>query len=80
MASIRRGTSALKTKSSHKRRILFLITSLDQGGAEQVLYDIVTGLDRDVWELVVVAMRGRGPYFQKLRGAGVAVESLDIKG
>lgn len=80
MASIRRGTSALKTKRSHKRRILFLITSLDQGGAEQVLYDIATGLDRDRWELVVVAMRGRGPYFQKLRVAGVAVESLDIKG
>lgn len=80
MASLRGGPSALRKKSSHKRRILFLITSLDQGGAEQVLYDIATGLDRDLWELVVVAMRGRGPYFQKLRVAGVAVESLDIQG
>lgn len=80
MASLRGGNSALKSTKGHKRRILFLITSLDQGGAEQVLYDIATGLDRERWELVVVAMRGRGPYFQKLRVAGVAVESLDIQG
>jgi glycosyltransferase involved in cell wall biosynthesis len=78
VVGVYRGASSLIEKKSEKNRILFLITSLEQGGAEQVLYDTVTGLDREKWDCVVLAMRGRGPYFKKLRSEGYAVESLDV--
>jgi glycosyltransferase involved in cell wall biosynthesis len=79
MACLHRGACSLKDQKAKKRRILFLITSLEQGGAEQVLYDTVTGLDKEKWDVVVLAMRKRGPYFQRLRFEGYVVESLDIK-
>lgn len=67
------------TSDLRRLRLLFLITSLEQGGAEQVLFDTVTALDPKKYDVGIVAMRGRGPYFQKLRALGVTVESLDIR-
>lgn len=58
------------------RRISFLITELDQGGAERALVRIATGLDRSRWEPHVISLSDRGPLAEPLEEAGISVTTL----
>lgn len=58
------------------RRISFLITELDHGGAERALVRIVTGLDRNLWEPHVISLSDRGPLTEPLEAAGISVTAL----
>ena len=58
------------------RRISFLITELDHGGAERALVRIVTGLDRRLWEPRVISLSDRGPLAEPLEAAGVPVTAI----
>ena len=58
------------------RRISFLITELDHGGAERALVRIVTGLDRSLWEPQVISLDNRGPLTEPLKAAGIPVTAI----
>jgi glycosyltransferase involved in cell wall biosynthesis len=58
------------------KRISFLITELDHGGAERALVRIVTGLDRSLWEPRVISLSDRGPLAEPLEAAGVPVTAI----
>ena len=58
------------------RRISFLITELDHGGAERALVRVVTGLDRSLWEPRVISLSDRGPLAEPLEAAGVPVTAI----
>lgn len=58
------------------RRISFLITELDHGGAERALVRIVTGLDRSLWEPLVISLSDRGPLTEPLESAGIPVTAI----
>ncbi|MFP4057986.1 MAG: glycosyltransferase [Candidatus Brocadiia bacterium] len=57
-------------------RILYVITELDVGGAENTLFHLATGLDRDLFEPRVAALFGDGPVAQRLRRRDIPVQSL----
>lgn len=54
-------------------RIAFVITELDEGGAERALVHLVTRLDQSQWEPGVFSLAGRGPLTAKLEAARVPV-------
>jgi glycosyltransferase involved in cell wall biosynthesis len=58
------------------KRISFLITELDPGGAERALVNIATGLDRNRWEPRVISLSDRGPLAEPLEEAGIPVTAL----
>ena len=58
------------------RRISFLITELDHGGAERALVRIVTGLDQSLWEPRVISLSDRGPLAEPLEAAGIPVTAI----
>lgn len=58
------------------RRISFLITELDPGGAERALVQIATGLDRSTWEPQVISLSDRGALTEPLEHAGIPVTAL----
>lgn len=62
------------------RRIFYLITELDVGGAEKALYQLVTHLDRTRFVPVVGCLTGRGPIGERLEKAGVEVVYIDMRG
>ena len=62
------------------RRIFYLITELEIGGAEKALYELVTHLDRKRFEPVVACLAGRGPIFDRLKEKGIEVIPLDMRG
>ncbi len=62
------------------RRLLVLTTGLDFAGAETQLVRIVTRLRQRGWEVHVVSMRPPRAFETELAAAGIAVDSLEIRG
>jgi len=60
-------------------RVCQLITTLGIGGAERGLCELVTGMDRQRFEVEVFALRG-GPVSARLADAGIAVTVLGVRG
>lgn len=58
------------------KNILYLITELETGGAEKILFDLSTSLDRKKYCVSVASLDGRGIYANKLRKKGIAVFDL----
>ena len=62
-------------------KIAQLITELDPGGAERVVYQLATRLDRSRFELVVISLQpATGDVAGWLHDAGVPVLSVDMTG
>ena len=59
-------------------RICHLITSLDTGGAERSLVNLVTAMNRDEFENEVITLLKPGPMAQTLAQAGIPVTSMEI--
>jgi glycosyltransferase involved in cell wall biosynthesis len=58
-------------------KVLHIITHLDQGGAEAVLYRLIEATHQKI-NHSVVSLHGAGVYGSKLRDIGVNVEILDM--
>ena len=61
------------------KRVLYLITELDPGGAERALYALATRIDQRKYEPTVVCLTGHGVVGAWLEKAGVEVIYLDMK-
>jgi len=61
------------------KKILHVITGLDVGGAETMLYRLVTGMDANRFESRVISLIKPGPMGEKLTKAGITVDSLDMR-
>ncbi len=62
-------------ESRQKKKILYLITKSNWGGAQRYVYDLATHLDKNEYE-PVVAMGGNGQLSEMLNNAGVPTHSL----
>ena len=60
-------------------KIIHLITDLFTGGAEMMLYKLVTRLDRTRFENVVISMIEDGELVKPIEKAGVPVLNLEMK-
>jgi glycosyltransferase involved in cell wall biosynthesis len=58
-----------------KKKILFLITKSNWGGAQRYVYDLAVGLPKGEFE-VAVALGGTGPLADKLAAAGITTISI----
>jgi glycosyltransferase involved in cell wall biosynthesis len=58
-----------------KRKILFVITKSNWGGAQSYVYDLATSIDKDIFEAEVI-VGGNGLLAHKLEAAGIPVASL----
>ena len=58
-----------------RKKILYVITKSNFGGAQRYVYELATALPRDTYE-VVVACGGQGQLVQKLIAAGIQVRTV----
>lgn len=65
-------------RSGDKVKILYVITSTGIGGAEKMLYELVTRLDRERFEPMVCSLKPMGQFGEKLRGNDIPFFSLDM--
>ena len=55
---------------TNRKKVLFLITKSNWGGAQRYAYDLVTTLDKSQFD-VVVALGGNGILVEMLNHAGI---------
>ncbi len=63
-------------KEVSKKKIMFVITKSNWGGAQRYVYDLATSLSKEEFDVEVVA-GGNGILKEKLEAVGVVVTSLD---
>lgn len=61
-----------------KHKILHIITGLGTGGAEIMLYKLLSKMNRDVFEAEVISITDIGPVGEKIQSLGVNVRALEI--
>ena len=61
-----------------KMKVLHIITSLDTGGAEQMLFKLLSRIDRKRFDNRVVCLIPQGPVAEKIGGIGIQVDSLGL--
>jgi len=57
-----------------------VITGLPRGGAEMMLYKLLSRIDRTRFESAVIALKEEGPMAERIRALGTSVESLGMRG
>ena len=60
---------------THRKKILFVITKSNYGGAQRYVYELATGLPKDEYE-VVVAFGGNGLLKKKLEEGGIRTRTI----
>jgi hypothetical protein len=62
--------------SSRPKRIAFVVTGLGVGGAEAMLLKLLTRVNRDRFDPLVISLLGRGALAEQFEAAGVPVHAL----
>lgn len=65
-------------RAGRKYRVLHIIDSLDLGGAQVVLENLIRHGDHDQFEFEAATMHGRGVYWDRLAALGVPLHSLSF--
>jgi glycosyltransferase involved in cell wall biosynthesis len=60
-------------------KMAHLITDLSTGGADMMLYKLVSSMDRDKFEMQVVSLTDIGPIGKKIEDLGIPVRALGMK-
>src|SRR5580700_4015693 len=67
-------------KPMARRKVFFLLDSLNIGGTETQAVELATRLDSARYEVTLGCLRARGPLLEKLAGTAVSVREFYPKG
>jgi glycosyltransferase involved in cell wall biosynthesis len=59
-------------------KVIHIITDLDTGGAEIMLYKLLYSLHDEALDSTVISLMGRGKITERIEALGVKVETLDL--
>ncbi|MBD2412708.1 glycoside hydrolase [Nostoc calcicola FACHB-389] len=60
-------------------KIIYIITGLSTGGAEVMLYKLLSGMDRQRFSPVVVSLMDRGTWGDRIANLGIPVYTIGMK-
>lgn len=60
-------------------KILHVITGLSTGGAEMMLYKLLSGMNRERFEPVVISLTDRGTLGDRIESLGIPVHPINLK-
>ena len=63
----------------HKLKVVHVITGLSTGGAEMMLYMLVSRMGRDKFDIRVISLTDIGPIGKKIEELGIPVRALGMK-
>ena len=70
---------SLTGRTNKPLSVLFVTTALIGGGAEMMLYRLLSRLDRTRFTLQVVSLLDHGPISRKIQALRIPVRSLGMK-
>lgn len=65
-------------RASAARKVMHVLTSLEVGGAEMVVLELLSHMPERASQTCVVTLRRRGPLAERVEALGVRVISLDV--
>jgi glycosyltransferase involved in cell wall biosynthesis len=65
--------------SKKKIKIIYVLPTLDPGGAEKFIVDLIKNLDRNQFEIKIVLFRHEGFFTEELKKIGIPIISLKKK-
>ncbi|MGL4883772.1 MAG: glycoside hydrolase, partial [Waterburya sp.] len=69
-----------QTDSIEKRaKVVFVITGLNTGGAEMMLYKFLSRIDRDKFSPTVIAMLEGGIFVERIQALNIPVYNLGMQ-
>jgi glycosyltransferase involved in cell wall biosynthesis len=68
-----------KIEMNNKLKLLHIITGLSTGGAETMLYKLVSSMDRNRFSNTVVSLTGKGDMADRIESSGVAVHAMGMR-
>ena len=72
--------TVVKNKTDRQKlKLVFVITALGTGGAEMMLYKLLTRIDRDRYAPYVIAMLDGGVFIERIRALDIPVQTLGMK-
>lgn len=60
-------------------KVAHIITGLSTGGAEMMLFKVLSGIDRSRFDTIVISLAGYGPIAERIEALGIKVYSVDMK-
>jgi L-malate glycosyltransferase len=72
--------SATAPTAGRRRKVFFLLDSLNVGGTETQAVELATRLDSEHYDVTLGCLRARGPLLEKLAGTTVSVREFYPKG
>ena len=60
-----------------KLKILYTIPNFDTAGSGKVLYDLVKGLDKGIYEVEIACSSNRGAFFKEIESLGVPIHIVE---
>src|SRR5579872_2073198 len=72
--------SSVTPSLPRRRKVFFLLDSLNVGGTETQAVELATRLDSDRYDVTLGCLRARGPLLEKLAGTTVCVREFYPKG
>src|ERR1700689_594319 len=75
-----RDRSFRASQASTRRKIFFLLDSLNVGGTETQAVELATRLDAERYDVTLGCLRARGPLLEKLAGTAVSVREFYPQG
>lgn len=68
-----------KVDNQQQIKVVFVITGLNTGGAEMMLYKFLTRINRDRYAPEVIALISGGVFFERFRDLNIPVQTLGMK-
>lgn len=69
----------IKNKSTKKQVIVFITTDLDMGGAEIMLYHLLSKINRNLFHPVVISLIDSGVWGNRIQALGIPVHSIGMQ-
>lgn len=65
---------------SHRRKVFFLLDSLNIGGTEVQAVELATRLNPELYDVTLGCLRARGPLLDRLKGSSVSIREFYPQG
>lgn len=63
----------------YKPKLVHIITDLDVGGAQMMLYKLLAELDRDRFQLSVISLMGNGALGERIAALGIPIYTIKMR-
>lgn len=69
----------MKAVDKAPKRIAFIITGLNTGGAEMMLYKLLSRINQEQFDSVVISLMDRGTVGDRIRSLGIPIHTIGMK-